>query len=188
MAISVDWENRRVLSTASILDIVAHHDTLRALEETSIGMLYPPIISYKILDLGGGAMFVGLDYINGYELMFPDPGNYTIIGNVGADIVPVAGVFVDRTKAAAFATVAGSGGGGASAEAIAEAVMASQIEPGLEMVEALRLIASTLAGKISGAAGPTLVFRAAVSDHKTRLTVTADNDGNRTTVATDTSA
>jgi hypothetical protein len=55
---------------------------------------------------------IGLDYINGYTLIFPNAGNYTITGNLNAAIVPVGGVFVDRTKAAAFATVSGSGGGG----------------------------------------------------------------------------
>lgn len=121
MAITIDWINKRVLATASILDIVAHHDELRAFEESAEGMLYPPIISYKVLDLGGGASFVGLDYINGYVLMFPNAGNYTILGNIGAAIVPVAGVFVDRTKSAAFATVAGSGGAGGATIAQIEA-------------------------------------------------------------------
>lgn len=121
MAITIDWANRRVLSTTSILDIVEHHDTLRAFEESDEGMLYPPIISYKVLDLGGGASFVGLDYINGYTLMFPNAGNYVILGNIGAAIVPVAGVFVDRTKSAAFATVSSSGGGGGATLAEIEA-------------------------------------------------------------------
>jgi hypothetical protein len=131
MTISIDWQNKLVLSTASITDIVAHHDTLREFEDDAVGMLYPPIISYKVLDLGGGAFFYGLDYINGYQLKFPNPGNYTVIGNIGATIVPVDGVFVDRTKSAAFATVAGSGGStGPTAEEIAAAILAAaQITP-----------------------------------------------------------
>ena len=125
MAITIDWVNKLVLSDASITDIVAHHDTLREYEDDAVGMLYPAIISYKVLDLGGGAFFYGLDYINGYKLKFPNPGNYTVIGNIGAEIVPVAGVFVDRTKSAAFATVSGSGGGsGPTAAEIAAAVWA----------------------------------------------------------------
>lgn len=131
MAITVDWPNKLVLSTASITDIVAYHDALRALEESDVGMLYPPIISYKVLNLGGGAFFYGLDHINGYQLKFPNAGNYTVLGNIGTPIVPVAGVFVDRTKAAAFATVAGSGGStGPSAAEIAAAILAAaQITP-----------------------------------------------------------
>jgi hypothetical protein len=127
MAITIDWTNRRVISTASITDIVAHHDTLRAFEESSIGMLYPPIISYKVLDLGGGASFIGLDYINGYALLFPNAGSYTVLGNIGAVIVPTAGVFVDRTKSAAFATVAGSGGGGGATAAEIRAELAAEL-------------------------------------------------------------
>jgi hypothetical protein len=118
MSITIDWQNKLVLSTASITDIIAHHDTLRDYEDSDEGMLHDPIISWKILDLGGGAYFYGLDYINGYQLKFPNAGNYTVVGNIGATIVPVAGVYVDRKTSAAFATVSGTGGGGATAEEI----------------------------------------------------------------------
>jgi hypothetical protein len=131
MSITVDWQNKLVLSTASITDIVAFKDALRALEDDAIGMLYDPIIQYKRVDLGGGAYFHDVPLINGYQLKFPNPGNYTVIGNIGAVIVPVAGVFVTQTKAAAFATVAGSGGAaGPTAAEIAAAVWAlAQITP-----------------------------------------------------------
>jgi hypothetical protein len=128
MTISIDWPNKLVLSTASITDVVALKDTLRDFEDDEVGMLNPAIISYKRLDLGGGAYFHGVDFINGWQLKFPNSGNYTVIGNIGAAIVPVAGVFVDRVKSAAFATVAGtSGGGGASASEIAAAVRAALV-------------------------------------------------------------
>jgi len=131
MTISVDWQNKLVLSTASITDIIAFKDALRDFEDDDVGMLYPPIITFKQLDLGGGAFFYGVDFVNGYQLKFPNAGNYTMIGNIGATIVPVAGVFVDRTKSAAFATVAGSGGStGPSAAEIAAAILAAaQITP-----------------------------------------------------------
>lgn len=123
MTISIDWTNKLVLSTASITDIVAFKDTIREFEDDSVGMLYDPIISYKRLDLGSGAYFHGIDLINGYQLKFPNPGNYTVLGNIGGTIVPVDGVFVDRTKAAAFSTVAGTGGGSSlTAEEVATAV------------------------------------------------------------------
>jgi hypothetical protein len=112
MTLSMDWSNRLVLSTASITDIVDFKEQLRIFEQSDVGVLSPPIISYKRLDLGGGAYFHGVDFINSFQLKFPNAGSYSIIGNIGATIVPVAGVFVDRTKAAAFATVAGSSGGG----------------------------------------------------------------------------
>jgi hypothetical protein len=112
MSVTIDWVNKLVLSDASITDIIAFKNTIRGLEGDDIGMLYPPIITFKQLDLGAGAFQYGVDLINGYQLKFPNAGNYTVIGNINAYIVPVAGVFVDRTKSAAFATVAGSGGGG----------------------------------------------------------------------------
>lgn len=119
MTITIDWVNKLVLSDTSITDIIAFKNTIRDLEDDATGMLYPPVITFKQLDLGGGAYQYGVDFINGYQLKFPSAGNYTVIGNINAYIVPVAGVFVDRTKSAAFATVAGSGGsGGATAAEI----------------------------------------------------------------------
>jgi len=120
--ITIDWTNKLVNSTASITDIVAFKDIVRDLEDNDDGMLYPPVITYKRLDLGGGAYFHAVDFINGYQLKFPNPGNYTVVGNIGATIVPVAGVFVDRTKSAAFATVSGTGGSGPTADEVATAV------------------------------------------------------------------
>jgi hypothetical protein len=131
MTISIDWQNKLVLSTASITDIVAFKDTIRDYEDDDAGVLHDPIITYKRLDLGGGAYFHGVDFINGYQLKFPNAGSYTVVGNIGATIVPVSGVFVDRTKSAAFATVAGEGGaaGPTAAEIAAAILAAAQITP-----------------------------------------------------------
>lgn len=125
MALTADFDNKLILSDASITDIVAFHATLRDIEQSDAGMLHPTVHAYKRVDLGGGAFFHDVPFLNGWQLKFPAPGNYTVIGNIGATIVPVAGVFVDRTKSAAFATVAGSGGGaGPTAAEIAAAVRA----------------------------------------------------------------
>jgi len=107
--ITIDWTNKTVLSDSSITDIVAFKDTIRDLEDDAIGMMNAPIIAYKKVDLGGGAFFHDVPFINGYQLKFPNAGNYTVVGNIGATIVPVDGVYVDRIKSAAFATVAGQG-------------------------------------------------------------------------------
>lgn len=116
MAITIDWTNKIVESTASIPDLPAFKDTIRDLEDDAIGMLYQPIISYKKVDLGGGGFFHAVDLINGYQLKFPTPGNYTINGNLGGAIVPVAGVYVERKTSAAFATSGSGGGGGLTVE------------------------------------------------------------------------
>lgn len=120
MTISVDWLNLVVESDASILDLPAFKDELRALEASDVGVLYPSILTYKRVDLGG-AYFHAVDFINGWQVKFPAAGNYTIQGNLNAAIVPVAGVYVERKTSAAFATTA-TGGSGPSTSDIAAAV------------------------------------------------------------------
>lgn len=135
MVLSVDWLNKWVLSTASITDIVDFKDDLRVFEASMPGIYYEPILTYKKLALGGGSFFHGVDFINGYQLKFPDAGNYSIIGNIGATIVPVAGVFVDRTKAAAFTTISGSGGSGPTVEEIR-----AELTPELDLIQLIPIL------------------------------------------------
>jgi hypothetical protein len=123
MSLTPDFGNLLILSDSSITDIVTFHEALRDIEQSDTGMLYPTVHAYKKVDLGGGAYFHDVPFINGWQLKFPTPGNYTVVGNIGAAIVPVAGVFVDRTKAAAFSTTS-SGGSGPSAADIAAEVLA----------------------------------------------------------------
>lgn len=125
MTFTVDWTNKIVDSSSSITDVTAAHLELRALESSALGVLYPPICTYKELSLGGGAKFPGMDFINGYRLRFPVPGNYEISGgNLGALIIPTAGVFVERVTSASY-SVTSIGAGGATPSQIAEAVWSS---------------------------------------------------------------
>jgi hypothetical protein len=118
---TVDWANKIVDSTASITDIPATREALRALEDSATGVLYDPIINYKELDVGGGAIFPAIEFINGYKLRFPNAGNYSIAGgNFRATIEPVAGVFVERQTSAAYAVT--SVGGGVTPDQVATAV------------------------------------------------------------------
>jgi hypothetical protein len=113
MTITVDWNNRIVDSTSSITDVIDFHNTLRQLEASATGVIYPPIIKYQEGDLGGGAKFPIVSFVNSYRLRFPSAGNYSISGgNVNAQIVPVAGVFVDRLSSAAYAVTSVGGGEG----------------------------------------------------------------------------
>lgn len=121
MTITVNWSTKVIDSSASITDLPAFHATLRDLEDDATGAIYPVTHTWKALDLGSGAWFYGLELINGYTLRFPTPGSYTISGNLGGTIVPVAGVYVERKTSAAFATTA-VGGSGPSAASIAAAV------------------------------------------------------------------
>jgi len=124
VTISIDWQNKIVESTASILDLPVFHATLRALEDDPGGVIYPVTHTWKALDLGGGAYMYQCDLINGYTLKFPSAGNYAIKGNLNGTIVPVAGVYVERQTSLAYATTA-QGGSGPSAGDIAAAVLAA---------------------------------------------------------------
>lgn len=123
MAISIDWGNKVIESTASITDLPAFHASLRALEDDAAGAIHPVTHTWKALDLGGGAYFYQADLVNGYVLKFPTAGNYTITGNLNGTITPVAGVYVERQTSAAYVTTA-IGGSGPSAADIAAAVWA----------------------------------------------------------------
>lgn len=62
---------------------------------------------------------------------------------------------------------------------------ANAIETSLTLREAQRLIVSSAAGKLSGAATTTVLIRNAIGDSKNRITATVDASGNRTAVTTD---
>jgi hypothetical protein len=114
MTLTPDWNNKIIDSSDSITDIVAFHQALRVLEASPVGMLYPAIHTYRALDIGNGGHFYAVDFLNSWRLRFPMAGNYTITGNITAEIVPVAGVFIQQTKALAFATTSAGAGGGSS--------------------------------------------------------------------------
>ena len=123
MSLTFDWTNLVVESSASITDLPAFHVALREAEDDAIGMIHPVIHKWKALDLGG-AFFYQADFLNGWQLKFPTPGNYSVAGNLNAAIIPVAGVYVERKTSAAYVTTA-VGGSGPTAESIAAAVLAS---------------------------------------------------------------
>jgi len=125
MTLTVNWATKVIDSSASITDLPAFHAELRTLEDDATGAIYPVTHSWKALDLGG-AFFYGLELLNGYQLRFPTPGNYTITGNLGGSVVPVAGVYVERKTSAAFATTAVGGSGPTVAEIVAAVLAALQ--------------------------------------------------------------
>ena len=124
MTISVDTANRVIESTASITDLPAFHAALRDWEDSPDGAIHPVTHTWKAMDQGEGAFLYQADLINGWVLKFPTPGNYVITGNLKGNIIPVAGVYVERTRATAYTTTS-VGGSGPSAESIAAAVLAA---------------------------------------------------------------
>ena len=84
MALTADFASRIITSDASITDVVAFHLALRDVEDDSAAMIHPVIHTYKEIDLGSGAKFPAVAFINGWTLQFP-AGNFEIRGgNVAA--------------------------------------------------------------------------------------------------------
>lgn len=108
--ISVDWANKVVESTDSILDLPAFKEAIRVLESSATGVLYDPIITYKLVSLGNGGYLHAVDLINGYSLKFIGAGPFYIDGQLGGTIIPT-GVQVERRTSAAFVTTSTEGGG-----------------------------------------------------------------------------
>lgn len=130
MALTFDPAAKVIDASASILDLPAFHAELRDWEDGEVGAIHPVTHTWKALALGGGAFMYGLDFINGWQLRFPTPGNYVIQGNLNAAILPVAGVYVERQKAAAYATTAVGGSGPSAADIAAQvrAALAADLE------------------------------------------------------------
>ena len=121
MALTADFTNKIITSDASITDVVAFHMALRDIEDDVLGMINPVMHTYKEVDLGSGAKFPAVAFINGWTLQFP-AGNWEIKGgNVAATINPVANCYVKYTASAAYA-VTSIGAGGATPTDIATAV------------------------------------------------------------------
>ena len=119
MALTFVPSTLTIESTTSITDLPAFHAALRDWEDSVEGAIYPVTHTWKALDLGG-AYFYQADLTNGWTLKFPNPGNYTIIGNLRGTITPVAGVYVERETSAAYTTTAIGGSGPTAAEIAAE--------------------------------------------------------------------
>lgn len=64
-------------------------------------------------------------------------------------------------------------------------ILAGVIETGLTLKNALRVIAASAAGKLSGAATSQVKVRSAVADDKDRITADVDSNGNRTNITYD---
>lgn len=122
MALTFDAANLVIESAASILDLPVFHAECRDWEDSSEGSIHPVTHKWKALDQDGAYLYQA-DLTNGWRLKFPNAGNYTITGNLKGDIVPVAGVYVERTRATAYITTA-QGGSGPSAADLADALIA----------------------------------------------------------------
>lgn len=72
-----------------------------------------------------------------------------------------------------------------SQDDVTGAVLETEIEPGLTLKQALRLIAAATAGVVAGAGSGTITLRSAGTAHKDRIVATVDGSGNRTAITLD---
>lgn len=119
------------------------------------------------------------------------PTAAAVTGNVGGNVTGSVGSVVGLTASNLDATVSSRLASASytsppSAAAIAAAVWATTIETGYTALQLLRLYASILLSKISGAATVTNTFRD-INDTKDRVTATVDSSGNRTSITLDAS-
>lgn len=123
---------------------------------------------------------------NGWQVVVAE--EVTVSGTLYNDTVGVS-PFVILPGGGVIATVSNlayavSGGGGASASEIADAVHAKSVDAGVDLSGALRLILAALVGKVSGAEGTTITFRG-LADDRNRIVATVDANGNRTAIVFD---
>lgn len=100
---------------------------------------------------------------------------------VGAGVV--SGNFVGYASMSAEITSAGDLLTSAN---VGSAVWSSvEVESGLTALQAMKIMAAALAGKISGGGTGTIVIRSAVEDGKERITATVTSEGDRTAITYD---
>lgn len=66
--------------------------------------------------------------------------------------------------------------------AIVNAIKAIEIEPGINLVQAIAVIGSALGGILSGSTGSQIVIKALGDEDTTRITATVDGKGNRESI------
>ena len=102
------------------------------------------------------------------------------VTGMGSGVVTASAIDTDAITATGLAADA--------ANEIADALLnrANAIETGLTPVQAIRLIAAVLAGKVSGGGTGTVTVRNAVADSKDRIVATTpDANGNRSAITVD---
>lgn len=110
-------------------------------------------------------------------ILLVDGGGDPFVNTTGAYIVRIN--YQQPVQAISFS----SEGGGGSAPTVDD-IWGRVIDSTLSAEQILRIVAAALAGKVSGAAGTSIVFRD-LADTKNRIAATVDAHGNRTAVTLD---
>jgi len=191
-----DTANRRFVLNAGVTTLDAKTEFYAWvkydwLTNSALNKFAFPIESIGGNDLGGGitiSPYYSLRY--GWRLQYAATDqDIIVVGNVITDtgdnpLVDNPGAYDHSVRFVLSANSLTTDIGGAGLTAADVWDLTNGIETSLTPREAMRLIAAASAGKLSGAAGPTVRIRS-VDDAKERITATVDDDGNRTGIVTD---
>lgn len=165
------------------LDVNQFRLAVKVWEASEVGETMPDAIRHNTeVTLAGITFARTVEIINGYSVEFED-GIYSVTlsgANTNLpDVLVLNGVSVRSANSAGMIVV-----GGADPSVIADAVFSKVVEGTLDFKSTVRLMASVLMGKISGADSNNPVFRNTI-DNKNRVSSTCDDYGNRTSVVLD---
>jgi hypothetical protein len=195
MAVTIDWGTKVISILQSdltpiagskyYLDVNWFRLQLKDLEDSELGMVFDRTHNHNTEVILSGVNYARvIEIINGYTVSFEDTGTPYSVRLQGAN----TNVF-DVTNVTPNVSVIVTNSAGLISESsadVADAILDGEnIEVGLSVREALRLITAALAGKVSGAAGTSITFRNPVADSKDRIVATVDADGNRSAIVYD---
>lgn len=173
-----NWAQKNAAQTLSHEENGYYEVTLDATDTNTLGLL-------RLAVNEAGALPIWEDF-----MVLPANVYDSLIGGSDTLDVQVTGMGSGVLTSTAVATdaITATGLAADAANEIADALLnrANAIETGLTPVQALRLIAAVLAGKVSGGGTGTVTVRNAVADSKDRIVATTpDANGNRTAITVD---
>lgn len=124
----------------------------------------------------GSASFTATRYATGSLAgSFTDEGTLTV-ANVGAAVW--SSLATENNVAGTMGELLNNSGAGANP-------WTTEVESGLTALDALKIIAAAVGGKVSGGGTTTITIRNAFADSKNRIIATVDTDGNRSAITYD---
>lgn len=173
-----NWAQKNAAQTLTHEENGYYEVTLDATDTNTVGLL-------RLAVNESGALPIWEDFMvlpaNVYDSLIGGSDTLDVqVTGMGANVITSSAINTDAITATGVAADA--------ANEIADALLnrANAIETGLTPVQALRLMAAALAGKVSGGGTGTVTVRNAVADSKDRIVATTpDANGNRTAITVD---
>lgn len=200
-----DTDNKLFIVKSGVTSIDARDEFYSAvkydwLHDAPVGEAVPDLVlmhhRFPIESIGGQPIGGGQTISPYYNLLYgwrirpaEESAALTVIGNIitaegDEPFVPTIGAYNTFVTYVVSSNSITSETGGTGLTAAEVWDLTNGIEPSLTPRQAMRLLAAASAGKLSGAAGPTVSIRN-VGDTKDRITATVDEDGNRIDIVTD---